>query len=198
LAENGVPRQEFKELLNDGLQETIQQLTTWEGSNAMRNLWIFLARFGAVKAQRQARENPGQARAQGLSELDPDADDLDEQDEDEDGDGSIGVDKIGSRSIAWWDDYISGQPSSLEATAMYLIDSGFTPQTLPVLRSKLEKITESAIRRFVERYKLTVPQSCSGFMIPGTFSLLCSSVDSALRLRSFRGFGSRTSSNSFF
>ncbi|KAG5220575.1 RNA dependent RNA polymerase-domain-containing protein [Salix suchowensis] len=79
---------------------------------------------------------------------------------------------IQQRSTAWWADPISGCPSSLEETVMYLLEAGFTPQKLPVLKEKLEKVIKPAIKRHIQSYRIDVPMSLTAFIIPDPFGIL--------------------------
>lgn len=160
LAENGVPHKVFVELLRKGLQEQVEGLTTWDGPEAMFDLWCAVSRAEGVMSARLAREAAGEARARGHSSREADEDnDFDADDDIEDLDAA--------KSTAWWGDEISGCPSSLAETVMYLLDSGFTPSNCAVLREKLGFVIKSTINNYVLRYRLDVPMSCSAWLIPG-------------------------------
>ncbi|EIW86830.1 hypothetical protein CONPUDRAFT_115565 [Coniophora puteana RWD-64-598 SS2] len=163
LGENGVPHQIFVDLLKKSLDESVDPLLSWEGPKAMEQLWFNISQVGRVFAARLSREAGGEARVMGYS-----AGDL-EDDNEEDLDP---VDPDAPRSAAWWADEISGCPSSLEETAMALLDSGFTPQECPVLRDKLTAVVKSTVDRHVARYKLDVPMSCIAWMVPDPFGIL--------------------------
>ena len=162
LSENGVPKRVFLDLLRQGMKELVEPLLQWEGPDAMRNLWCNMRKFGGVMSARRAREEAGRARVMGFSEYESEEIEL----EDEDGFKLLDItDK--QKSSAWWGDEISGCPSSLEETVMCLIDSGFTPQNCPVLRSKLEKIVKGYVKNYIKTYKIDVPMSASAYIIPG-------------------------------
>ncbi|KAF9268058.1 hypothetical protein L218DRAFT_892734 [Marasmius fiardii PR-910] len=162
LAENGVPPESFFLLLDTGFDRLLASLTTWEGENAMFELWCALARLGGVMAARAARLKPGLARVKGHSSRDAQVDD------DEDG-----LDEeTKEMSVAWWVDEISGQPSSLEETVMSLLDSGFTPFDCSVLRDKLSIIARSQIRSYGLQYKIEVPMSVTTFIQPDPYNIL--------------------------
>lgn len=166
LAENGVPHDVFQELFRDGLEELVAGLVNWDGPDAMLHLWLAVCSAGGVKAARLAREAPGEARVRGYGQRefeDPEADDDDPLDQD----------LKSSKSTAWWADQTSGCPSSLEETVMVLLAAGFTPQNCAVLRAKLEKIIKTKIDNFVTKYRIEVPMSCSGFVVPG----MCSGIE---------------------
>jgi RNA-dependent RNA polymerase len=176
MAENRVPSELFCELLRTGLTELVSGLTTWEGEDAMYQLWHNVSRSGGVMASRLAREISGQARLRGLS-----GSEQDDEEEEEDEDGVSRYTKLlTERSTAWWADYVSGCPSTLEETVMVLLDAGFKPQDLPVLKAKLHEVVKSAINAFIKRYRFQVPMSCIAFLVPGTF-LLGNSLNSAER-----------------
>jgi hypothetical protein len=114
-------------------------------------------------AARRSRENPGTARAKGYSERDKDENELD----DEEGISEFDLSEQAQRSSAWWGDEISGCPSSLEETIMCMIDSGFHPRECSVLRDKLNKFIKARIKDYVKSYRIDIPMSASGFLIPG-------------------------------
>ena len=165
LAENGVPHSVFVNLMKAGVTEIITGLTTWDGPDAMYNLWSNVERIGAVCFARRAREAAGEARARGLGDRDAgEADD----DDDDDADGLKHIAKaIDQRSPAWWSDQTSGCPSSLEETVMVLLDSGFTPQDCPILREKLKQVVTTRIKTCTQNYRYTIEHSASAFVIPG-------------------------------
>ncbi|KAK7060569.1 hypothetical protein VNI00_001335 [Paramarasmius palmivorus] len=157
MAENGVPGKEFKKLLDAGFDRLYSSLTTWEGEDAMYDLWVTTMRVGGVRAARAARAHAGLARVKGYSERD--AQDV----EDEDG---LLDENDEESSVAWWCDEISQQPSSLEETVMRLLDAGFTPDSCPILLEKLSKIIETSILNHGTKYRIEVPMSCMTFIQP--------------------------------
>jgi len=161
LWENEVPKTVFLDLLRQGLKALVEPLLEWEGPDAMRNLWCNMRRLGGVMSARRAREDAGLARVKGHSEYESEEIEL----EDEDGFRLLDTNEL--KSSAWWRDEISGCPSSLEETVMCLIDSGFTPQNCPVLRSKLEKVVKGYVKNYIKSYRIDVPMSASAFLIPG-------------------------------
>ena len=172
LAENGVQTEVFVQLMSDGLKELFDGMTQWDGDNAMRTLWVNVARAGGVISQRRAREMGGEARVRGLG--DRDKDDDDDADDDDD---TMKIDRVAQpKSSAWWADEVSGCPSSLEETVMCLLESGFKPNELPMLADKLGRVLAKAIQTYVIRYKIDVPKSCHAFVIPG--KLISSSCES--------------------
>ena len=164
-----MPKNVFLDLLHQGLEELVEPLLEWDGPDAMRNLWCRVSRVGGVMSARRAREEPGLARVKGYSytEHGPEEDDSDSEDEDE-----IFDTTEEEKSTAWWRDEISGCPSSLEETVMCLIDSGFTPQNCPILRRKLEWVIKAHVKNFVKAYRINVPMSASGFIVPGKICFL--------------------------
>ncbi|KAJ3515971.1 hypothetical protein NLJ89_g1430 [Agrocybe chaxingu] len=161
LSENGVPKDAFVQLLRQSLEDMVLPLLDWESKDAMRKLWCNVRRLGAVMHARRAREEAGLARAKGYSERDADDNEL----EDEDG-FSLSDSADTQRSSAWWGDEVSGCPSSLEETVMCMIDSGFTPQECPVLRDKLQKFITGRVKEYIRSYRIDVPMSATGFLIP--------------------------------
>ena len=166
LAENGVPPSIFVRLLEDGIRATVKDLTTWEGPDAMFKLWVNVERAGGVLAARRARETICEARVRGYTNKSPDELDLEHDGDDDEDD--LDEKLMRRRSVAWWTDYVSGCPSSLEETVMVLLDSGFTPQESPILREKLRKIVLSKIENRLQKIRLDVEESCVAFAVPGT------------------------------
>jgi RNA-dependent RNA polymerase len=164
LAENGVCHRAFTDLLRAGLEERVAGLTTWEGRDAMLQLWHNVSRHGGVMMARRAREASGEARAKGYGERGLDAEDVEADDED---DLQQLDTALRQRSSAWWADQVSGCPSTLEETVMVLLDSGFTPQNCAVLRDKLKQVVTTSIRNYVLKYRIEVPMSCTAFLVPG-------------------------------
>jgi RNA-dependent RNA polymerase len=165
LAENDVPHQVFKDLLKQSLVDITEGLTTWDGPDAMFNLYANVERAGGVFHARRVREAAGEARARGLGDR------LAEEvynDDDDDEEGLMTFDRaIDERSTAWWADQISGCPSSLEETVMVLLDAGFTPQTCPILREKLQIVVTSKVKTRAQNFRYDVLQSASAFVVPG-------------------------------
>ena len=120
------------------------------------SLWANLAREGGVFAARLARMHAGAARAKGYVYEDR-------------AEGDDDVDARKAQSSAWWDDPVSGCPSSLEETAMHLLDSGFRPDTCPVLREKLKVVAIKTLSPARNSYRMPVSMSCTAFVIPGAY-----------------------------
>ncbi|KAI0827045.1 RNA dependent RNA polymerase-domain-containing protein [Trametes gibbosa] len=172
LAENGVPYSYFVALFNTRLAERLDRLLAFDDQDpkSMQRLWNAVAREGSVITARMAREAAGIARAAGLVSRDYE-DELEDEDEDED--GLDDLDKaLREQSSAWWEDPISGCPSGLEETCLTLLDSGFTPQTCPVLRAKLMEVAKKVVKTFRTRYRTAVPMSCSAFIVPDPYGVL--------------------------
>ncbi|KAI0944787.1 hypothetical protein AcW1_001640 [Taiwanofungus camphoratus] len=164
-AENGVSNAVFVKLMQDSMRKKVQGLTTWEGSSGLYQLWTNVAHAGGVLSARLARVAAGTARAQGYIFEDISGGD--------DEDGLSNLDEaIEDHSTAWWDDPISGCPSSLEETVMVLLDSGFHPDNCPVLCAKLREVVKRAINVFVRKFHIDVPMSCTAFIVPDPCNVL--------------------------
>jgi RNA-dependent RNA polymerase len=163
LAENGVPSSVFQSMITSNVDDVVSWLTDLEGEDASIRLRDNIAREAAVIASRRAREQVGEARARGYKSYEDHKADDDERDYEEVVDGEK------EQSSAWWRDPISGLPSSLEETAIEFLDSGFTVQDCWVLAEKMKNVANTALdKRFKPpKYKITVPMSCSGFIMPG-------------------------------
>ncbi|KAG1757697.1 RNA dependent RNA polymerase-domain-containing protein [Suillus lakei] len=157
-AENGVPHSVFIDLMKEGLDAIVNSLLDWDGPDAMYRLWHSVARAGAVIGSRLAREAGGEAQSRGFAVKDDEIEDDDEDD--------LNAVIESPRSVAWWGDEVSGCPSSLEETVMVMLDSGFTPRDCPVLADKLRHVLKMMVDKFVQRYKIEVPMSCVGWIVP--------------------------------
>ncbi|KNZ76968.1 hypothetical protein J132_10916 [Termitomyces sp. J132] len=164
LADNGVPSHIFVNLLKANLKGVVAVLTTWDGPDAMYNLWTAVERAGAVLHSRRAREAVGEARARGLSSYSNEDDDDDEDDED-----GMKYDIGQECSKAWWADQISGCPSSLEETVLVLLDAGFRPQDSPIVREKLKQVVKGAVNNQTCKYRYELAQSAISFVVPGDY-----------------------------
>ncbi|KAK0206463.1 RNA dependent RNA polymerase-domain-containing protein [Desarmillaria ectypa] len=144
---NGVPASAFETLLQKGLEDNIvTPLMTWEGQNAMFDLWSALCKRGGVMTARAARRETSMARVRGYGDRQTEEFD----DEDEDGIRQLGTE----RSTAWWSDEVSGCPSVLEET------------NCMVLKDKLHQVIKSAINNYVRSYRIDVPMSVTAFIVP--------------------------------
>jgi RNA-dependent RNA polymerase len=167
LVHNGVPAQLFVDLCKQALADTALSLTTWEGEDAMYNLWRSVEKSEHVLSARRGRESVTDGRLKGF--IDPKEDDL-KDDENADRDTS------GQRSTAWWPDPISGCPSSMAETVMALLAAGFTPQNCPILMDKLKQITKCDITNLANKFRFENEQTATAFAVPGALffqSLVC-------------------------
>ncbi len=165
LAENGVHIQIFLDLLKLSLESRVDRLTTGEGPQGLFQLWREVAKEGSIVSARLAREEAGSARAKGYVYEDRYAD---EGYEDED---DLFAAASSEHSTAWWEDPVSGCPSGLEDTVLYLLDAGFKPDSCQVLAAKLQEVAKKSLKSCAERFRVDVPMSCSGFVIPGQYQV---------------------------
>lgn len=156
LHENGVPASVFTSFLETRLRELVEGLTTWEGHDAIPNLWKAVEAAEGVVSARKARQSATDGRIQGFR-------DVNEEDEDEE---TLSQDKSPTSS-AWWRDPFSGCPSSIAETIMELLDSGFTPSNSPYLRDKLKQLVKKKVAHAASKFNYVVSQSASAFVVPG-------------------------------
>lgn len=168
-AENGVKFSVITDLIKASMSERIDDLTTWEGRDGLFRLWHYTALEGGVYGARLVRERVTEARLKGNSFKDLIDEYVDDEDEDGNGDGDYSeIDRaLTAKSSAWWWDPISGSPSSLEETSMALIDSGFDPASLPVLRAKQREVAKKSMKAPMTKFRAAVPMSCSAWAVPG-------------------------------
>ncbi|KAJ7128080.1 RNA dependent RNA polymerase-domain-containing protein [Mycena filopes] len=168
LEHNGVPADVFIAMQDAYLAQGVDDMLFWakepgrEEPQFMYKLWVAVEKSEGVLIARRMREAEGEARFRGYGEGFKDA----VQDEEEE------EDAVQQRSTAWWPDYISGCPSSLAETIMTLIDSGFTPQSLPVLRDKLKQVVLAKIKYRATHFRYEVAQSASAFVVPDFWQVL--------------------------
>jgi RNA-dependent RNA polymerase len=175
LAENGVPPDVFFGLLQLGVDGVLDGLFSWPGDplpldakshDSMRTLYKSVNKAGAVTGTKLARLNIAYARAKGYI--------WDHRQEEGDDDTESSVDDL-PKSTAWWPDYTSGQPSSLEETVLVLVEAGFHPLNEWILQEKLKQVINTALNKFsISKPKIPVAESCSAFVVPG--ELLCSNI----------------------
>lgn len=168
LAENGVPPGVFIGLLQLGVDGVLDDLFGWHtdpfplgatSHDLMRTLYKNVNTAGAVSGAKLARLNIAYARAKGYI--------WDHKQEEGDEDAEPLVDDL-PRSTAWWPDYTSGQPSSLEETVLVLIEAGFHPLTEWILQEKLKQVINTALNKFsTNKPKIPVAESCAAFVVPG-------------------------------
>ncbi|KAJ7268673.1 RNA dependent RNA polymerase-domain-containing protein [Mycena haematopus] len=170
LEHNGVPAEVFVRMQQAYIAQAVDDLLFWakepgrDTPEVMLKLWTAVEKAEGVYAARRVREAAGEARFRGFGErLNNSA----QEEEEEEFDTAIN-----ERSTAWWPDYISGCPSSLAETCMVLIDSGFTPQSLPVLREKLKQVVLKKIKYRSSHFRYEVVQSASAFVVPDCWDVL--------------------------
>ncbi|KAJ7721959.1 RNA dependent RNA polymerase-domain-containing protein [Mycena maculata] len=176
LEHNGVPAEVFEGMQDVYLAEGVDELLFWarEGPEGGRDkpehmfqLWSAVEKSEGVYFARRVREAGGEARVRGFGDRFTDTAQEDDEEEPETFDKAIH-----ERSTAWWPDYISGSPSSLAETAMCLLDAGFTPQALPVLREKLKQVVKTKIKYRAQHFKYEVAESASAFVVPDFWDAL--------------------------
>lgn len=155
LAENGVSTHAFEELLREGLSEIYTLLTEWDGAGAMPLLWSSVNNMGGVSRSRLQKVARGLARAIGLSrrsEMDREDAEDDEDDELEDPD-------------------MEADFKSLHQRVLELIQAGFNPKVFPFLHDEMRTVLKQAMKLFLNKYHIEVPQSAEAFIVPGVCRL---------------------------
>ncbi|KZO93158.1 hypothetical protein CALVIDRAFT_566868 [Calocera viscosa TUFC12733] len=156
LADRGVQPSVLLTYLREGVSEQVRDFFDFENKTPFR-LWLTISHEGGVIGARMKRAAAGAARAQGLGVEDRDEHVLLDDEE---------VDVTEDRSAPWWRDEISGCPSTIEESALSVIDSGFTLQDSSYLRRKVQRLLEQRMTSVVSRHKLRAPNSAEGFAIP--------------------------------
>ncbi|KAJ7076077.1 RNA dependent RNA polymerase-domain-containing protein [Mycena belliarum] len=174
LEHNGVPAEVFVAMQDAYIAQSVDDLLYWakepgrDKAEHMLNLWAAVEKSEGVYMARRVREAEGEARFRGFGDQ---YGNTPQDDDDEDELDSFDL-AVHERSTPWWPDYISGCPSSLAETVMALIDPGFTPQSLPVLRDKLKQIVRKKIKSKATHFKYDVRQSASAFVVPDPWGVL--------------------------
>jgi len=177
LAESGVPHETLCQIYRHALQEDFSPfLHLPHFSSPLIALIHAVFRLGGVMSERRARAYGGAARARGaisgwrtgeneLGSLGPIADEDESEDEGDDGDTLF--DEPAGQSLAWYPDDISGLPSSLPETCLLLMLSGFRPDQLEYCGKKLHSFLKTALDGRISKYRLPIPLSVSGIIVPG-------------------------------
>jgi len=155
LSSNGVPTAVFAEMLEAAVQKDFEDLTTWEGEDAMEFLLSNVARLGGVSGMRAGRKAGTMARIQGLRGR-----------EIEDIPNSQ-ASELGFVEGDWESDTSSGPPLALSEKIFDMIIAGFHPLRSESLYDSLKQFILNVIRSYVYECKIPIPQSCEAFIVPG-------------------------------
>ena len=176
LAHNGVPIETFVELMWDTLDEQVRRLTDWTGEKAMLLLWREVEKVGGVMMQRIMQHAQGTTRAMGITGRIKEGDGPgigDGDADDELADPSV-KDLLSELeevpSVRTLRDQVTGEPLTIHAVAMDLIQAGFTPLELRLLYDKLKIIVTRVIEDIIHDYHISVPLSAEAFIVPGSSS----------------------------
>lgn len=155
LHHNGVPEEVFRTMMSDGIKEDFENLTAWDGPNAMKSLLYTVARVGNLVGTRLQREFANMGRAFGhgremeaervLEPLGPDEDEAPPP----------------GRSR------FSNEPGALGEKIFEMIAAGFHPAESPILNQDLRQFIKNAMEGSIFNFRIPNPQSCEAFIIPG-------------------------------
>ncbi|KAG8909311.1 hypothetical protein FRC00_010347, partial [Tulasnella sp. 408] len=157
MSHNGVPTHVFLELQKRCFEEDFSALVDWPADKPLVKLALAVAQTQNVVGSRRARLARGMARARGLSSK--------SWDEVEDGQDEVET-EAEQRSAAWWPDDVSGCPSSIAETCLVNLQAGFRPESLPYLKNKLRNLLDDTLSRYVDKFRITVPQALTGTLVP--------------------------------
>ena len=158
LSSNGVPTSVFTELLEAAVQKDFEDLTAWEGEEAMEFLLSNVTRLGNVAGIRAVRKVGSLARTRGLRGR-----------EMEDIPSSQASD-LGLFEEDWGHDSSFAPPQALSEKIYDMIIAGFHPLRSEVLYDSLRQFIVNVIRAYVFECRIPIPQSCEAFIVPGTFT----------------------------
>ena len=158
LSSNGVPTPVFTEMLEAAVQKDFEDLTTWEGEEAMEFLLSNVTRLGSVSAMRAVRKVGTMARVQGLRGREMEdipssqASDLGLVEED-------------------WERDTSAPPAALSEKIFDMLVAGFHPLRSESLYDSLKQFILNVIRAYVYECRIPIPESCEAFIVPGALTL---------------------------
>ncbi|KAJ3566178.1 hypothetical protein NP233_g7159 [Leucocoprinus birnbaumii] len=162
LSFNGVPDEVLLSCVEKGLTEEIEPLLKWNHPHASLHLWSAINKSGAVSRSRLSRATAGISRALGLTRRVWKEDDDEEEvvDFDEEKSADTGRNEY------------SGAPLGLHEAALELVQAGFLPSAFKPLRDKIENIVATAIKSYVENFRIHLPESLEGFVVPDPLGIL--------------------------
>ena len=180
---NGIPKETLITLLEKGIEDEVTPLTDW--NKPMPCLWDAIAKAGHVantRAQRYA--TAGRSRALGLSRREWGPDFLKNEDAIPEGDDSemnVDDDAIGAEYTGRNEHSGSElglycccslliaalEPFGLQEFVLELIQAGFKPTELTVLRDKIRFVVQQTIDSAIEKYRIPLQESISAFVVPG-------------------------------
>ncbi|KAF9011305.1 RNA dependent RNA polymerase-domain-containing protein [Cyathus striatus] len=164
LSHNGVPDDLLLTLMKEGMSTTFTSFLEWDQPFAMVHLLDAISKNGRVQASRFQRLTAGASRALGFSRAEWRHEDVDFVMEDE----SIDVDTSSFTGRI----EESGMPFSMNEFAVELIQAGFHPAHNTVLRDKIQYIIKGAIDSAVDKCRIPLSYSISGFIIPDPLDVL--------------------------
>jgi RNA-dependent RNA polymerase len=174
LADNGVPHSTFHELYRDAIRQDFAAFLNLPSNDSpLISLIQAVFRLGGVMTERRTRLCAGAARARGVTSGWRDKNDAtgilasDDDDPNDDDDADTLYEEPKERSVAWYPDDISGLPSSLAETCLLLLFSGFRPDQLAYCQTKLRNFLKTALASRITKYKIPIPLSVSGIIVPG-------------------------------
>jgi RNA-dependent RNA polymerase len=153
LAHNEVPASVFARIQEDAVRASVEPLLMWEDNV---RLWYVVEHAKHVVSGRRNRQVIAESRLHGRYS--------DASAEIIEGDR---LETSRTQSVAWWPDPFSGCPSSTAEIVIGLIEAGFLPQDLSMLRELLWYLIKEVIRRDTKKMNFKIPLSANGFVVPG-------------------------------
>ncbi|PFH49062.1 hypothetical protein AMATHDRAFT_64002 [Amanita thiersii Skay4041] len=160
---NSVPESTLTQLLVEGIAEEARPLMDW--TQPMPCLWSAINKFGRVAGSRAQRIAAGKSRALGLVRREWGRDGLVKDDAgDMEEDGTPGV-YTGRNEF-------SGIPHGLYELVLELLQAGFHPTKLELLREKIRYMISEVIKCAIEKYHIPLSESLNAFVIPDPLGVL--------------------------
>ncbi|KAF8640931.1 hypothetical protein AX17_000578 [Amanita inopinata Kibby_2008] len=162
---NNVPEETLTELLVNGITEEAKPLMNW--GQPMPCLWHAINKIGHVSGSRAQRLAAGKSRALGLTrrEWGSNGHNGDDAEEKNIEDTPTGGAYTGRNEH-------SGAPLGLQEFALELVQAGFRPTQLQILRDKIRYMIQQVIKSAVEKYCIPLSESLNALVVPDPLGVL--------------------------
>lgn len=159
LSHNGIPNCVFVKLMAEGLTTELAPFN-WMDPAGLLRLSLAIHDIGGVSTIRLRRDAAAYARLLGAEQWSSEKSGEDLFDH-------TLADSFSSNSTA----DTSGYPDNKYERAIGLLEAGFTPHHLPLLRDDVKSILNDVVDNYVKRYRVPVPMSLTAFVVPGAYCI---------------------------
>ncbi|KAG5643296.1 hypothetical protein DXG03_001223 [Asterophora parasitica] len=168
LSQNGVPDKVLTDLMVQGLEDLVKPLMEWEGPQAMEKLWNHVSKIGGVVGSRMQRLTAGLSRTMGQQRREWGHDDVGMDNEDAD----VALKEELDSSSYTGRNELSGTPLSLHELVVEVLQAGFHPTDLDLLRDKLRYVIKILIKTTIEKFLIPLKESIGAYVAPDPFGIL--------------------------